>query len=150
MFVTSVTSPVDSSVFRQVVVIFGGREYYVQEEAVFESTVESFRNCAMIIFGSAIWDISGPPAWANPVRIASMKQINVALPSGRGETLSIPESSRVGDLRALAQEAFGQGLLKLVTAKGVLPVQWVASVDSLGNIQLIKPKEIQRLTFEKP
>ena len=47
-----------------------------------------------------------------------MLEINISFLSGCGETLSVPELSKVGDLKLLAKRAFGQGFLKLVTAKG--------------------------------
>ena len=47
-----------------------------------------------------------------------MLHINVALPSGRSENLSVLQSSKVGDLRVLAQKSFEQGFLKLVTSEG--------------------------------
>ena len=47
-----------------------------------------------------------------------MLQINVALPSGKRKSLTVDESSKVGDLRILAQQSFGQGFLKLVSATG--------------------------------
>eukprot|EP00435_Cladocopium_sp_Y103_P051588 s124_g16.t1 len=46
-----------------------------------------------------------------------MLRVNVSLPSGRGETLLLPELSTVEDLQILAQESFGQKLLRLVTSK---------------------------------
>eukprot|EP00435_Cladocopium_sp_Y103_P058319 s80_g20.t1 len=45
-------------------------------------------------------------------------QLSVALPSGRSEQLSIPESSKVGDLKFLAHNSFAQGFLRLVTPQG--------------------------------
>ena len=45
-------------------------------------------------------------------------EIHVAWPSGNGISLTIPQSSTVGDLKILAQESLGKGLLKLVTAAG--------------------------------
>jgi hypothetical protein len=45
-----------------------------------------------------------------------MFQVTVALPSGRSDTFSIPESSKVGDLRVLAQNSFQLGFLRLVAA----------------------------------
>ena len=47
-----------------------------------------------------------------------MIQVHVALPSGKRKILIIDESSKVGDLKILAQQAFGQGFLRLVTAVG--------------------------------
>ena len=72
------------------------------------------------------------PGCASGVHMASMKQINVAFPSGRGERLLIPESSNVGNLRTLAQETFGQGFLKLVTAKGVVLTDATESLQAAG------------------
>ena len=47
-----------------------------------------------------------------------MLQVNVSFPSGSGETLQLPEHSKVGDLRLLAHQTFGKGFLKLVTFEG--------------------------------
>ena len=47
-----------------------------------------------------------------------MIQVNLALPSGKRKSLTIEESSKVGDLRILAQKAFGRGFLRLVAATG--------------------------------
>ena len=47
-----------------------------------------------------------------------MLQVTVALTSGRSASLSIAHSSKVGDLKALAQESFDKCFLKLVTAEG--------------------------------
>ena len=44
-----------------------------------------------------------------------MLQVTVSLPSASGEILQLPEHSKVGDLKILAQKTFGKGLLKLVT-----------------------------------
>ena len=45
-----------------------------------------------------------------------MLHVTVALPSGRSEKFSILQSSKVGDLRVLAQKAFQLGFLRLVAA----------------------------------
>jgi len=45
-----------------------------------------------------------------------MLQVTVALPSGRVEKFSLPQSSKVGDLRVLAQKSFQLGVLRLVAA----------------------------------
>ena len=45
-----------------------------------------------------------------------MIQISVAVPSGHSENFSLPQSSKVGDLRVLAQKSFQLGLLRLVAA----------------------------------
>eukprot|EP00435_Cladocopium_sp_Y103_P007146 s271_g2.t1 len=51
-----------------------------------------------------------------------MLLVNVALPSGKSASLSVPTSSKVEDLKVLAQKALGQAFLTLVTADGhVLP-----------------------------
>ena len=45
-----------------------------------------------------------------------MIQISIALPSGRSEAFTFPQSSKVGDLRILAQKSFQRGFLSLVDA----------------------------------
>ena len=45
-----------------------------------------------------------------------MIQTSIALPSGRGEAFTFLQSSKVGDLRILAQKAFQLGFLRLVAA----------------------------------
>ena len=45
-----------------------------------------------------------------------MLQVTVALPSGQSETFSLEPSSKVGDLRILAQHFFKRGFLRLVAA----------------------------------
>ena len=45
-----------------------------------------------------------------------MIQISIALPSGRSEAFTLPQSSKVGDLRILAQKSFQRGFLRLVDA----------------------------------
>eukprot|EP00435_Cladocopium_sp_Y103_P033685 s1241_g8.t1 len=49
-----------------------------------------------------------------------MLDIKVALPSGHCEDLSVSESSKVGDLRILAQKSFGQGFLRLIADGRIL------------------------------
>ena len=46
-----------------------------------------------------------------------MIQINVALPNGHAELLTLLPSSTVQDLRTKAQRAFGKKYLRLITAK---------------------------------
>ena len=45
-----------------------------------------------------------------------MIQTSIALPSGRSEAFTLPQSSKVGDLRILAQKSFQRGFLRLVDA----------------------------------
>ena len=45
-----------------------------------------------------------------------MLQVTAALPSGCSEKFSIAQSSKVGDLRVLAQKSFQRGFLRLVAA----------------------------------
>ena len=47
-----------------------------------------------------------------------MFQFTVALLSGRSVSLSLPESSNVGDLKALAQKSLGRRFLRLATSDG--------------------------------
>ena len=49
-----------------------------------------------------------------------MLQVSLTLPSGRSERLSLPESSRVGDLKIQAQTLFQLGFLRVVAAGRLL------------------------------
>ena len=68
-----------------------------------------------------------------------MLQLNVALPSGRSETFSLPQSSKVGDLRVLAQKSFQCGFLRLVTANNHM-------VDPTESLQAAGLQEGDHLT----
>ena len=60
-----------------------------------------------------------------------MIQISIALPSGRSEAFTLPPSSKVGDLRILAQKSFQRGFLRLVDADHGM-VDPAASLQSAG------------------
>ena len=47
-----------------------------------------------------------------------MLRVNVSFPSGSGDTLLLPEHSKVGDLKILAQNTFRKGFLRLITVGG--------------------------------
>ena len=51
-------------------------------------------------------------------RWASTLQLTLALTSGRSVSISLPRSSKVADLKALAQEALKKRFLRLVTVEG--------------------------------
>ena len=60
-------------------------------------------------------------------------QLSIALPSGQTEIISIPPSSKVGDLTILAQKTFGScGFLRLLTASGHALTDSVASLSAAG------------------
>ena len=61
-----------------------------------------------------------------------MFQVNIVLPSGRCESLSLPRSSKVGDLKILAQTYFGQGRFKLITAEGHVLLDPLESIYDAG------------------
>ena len=61
-----------------------------------------------------------------------MFQVNVALPSGKSEIFEIPGSSKVGDLKILVQESFGQRFLRLVSAEGNSLLDLQASLQAEG------------------
>ena len=61
-----------------------------------------------------------------------MMQVTVNLPSGHGVSLSLPLSSKVGDLKALAQASFEQGNLILVTAEGRVLTDPTESLELAG------------------
>ena len=61
-----------------------------------------------------------------------MIQVTVALASGRRKSLSILESSKVEDLRKLAQKFFGQGCLQLATADGCILSDPMQTLQAAG------------------
>ena len=61
-----------------------------------------------------------------------MLRIHVSFPSGSGETLLLPEHSKVGDLKLLAQKTFRQGFLKLVSADGRVLTNLTDSLQTAG------------------
>jgi hypothetical protein len=61
-----------------------------------------------------------------------MFRVNVSLPSGRSETLLLPEHSTVGDLQVLAQQSFGQKFLRLVTSTNRALTQPMDSLQAAG------------------
>eukprot|EP00435_Cladocopium_sp_Y103_P028893 s3552_g7.t1 len=68
-----------------------------------------------------------------------MLQLNVELPSGRSEKFSLLQSSKVGDLRVLAQKSFQCGFLRLVTANHHM-------VDPMESLQTAGLQEGDHLT----
>eukprot|EP00435_Cladocopium_sp_Y103_P044313 s1359_g12.t1 len=61
-----------------------------------------------------------------------MIRVNVALPSGRTESLLIEQSSKVGDLKALAQKLLGQGFLRLVATDGHVLTEPTETLHAAG------------------
>ena len=60
-----------------------------------------------------------------------MLRVDVALPSGKKQSLEVPRSSTVGHLKRLAQTSLGQRFLQLVTAAG-LPLDPMTSLEAAG------------------
>ena len=58
-----------------------------------------------------------------------MIKINIALPNGHAELLTLPPSSRVQDLRTTAQRAFGKKYLRLITAKNRVLVNFEQTLE---------------------
>ncbi|CAE7341260.1 unnamed protein product [Symbiodinium natans] len=61
-----------------------------------------------------------------------MLQVTVALSSGRSASLSIAHSSKVGDLKALAQESLGKPFIKLVTGEGRVLTDLSEPLEAVG------------------
>ena len=61
-----------------------------------------------------------------------MLQVSLALPSGHNASLSIPQSSKVVDLKALAQQAFQKPSLRLVTAQGRILTNPAETLEAAG------------------
>ena len=64
--------------------------------------------------------------------VFGMLRIHVTFPSGSGETLSLPEHSKVGDLKLLTQETFRKGFVKLVTVEGHVLTNLANSLQTAG------------------
>ena len=62
-----------------------------------------------------------------------MIQINVALPSGHSELLTLLPSSTVQDVRTKAQQAFGKKYLRLITAKNRVLVDFNQTLEESGS-----------------
>ena len=68
-----------------------------------------------------------------------MLHINVALPNGHAELLSLLPSSTVQDLRTKAQRVFGRKSLRLITAKNLVlvdPDKTMEETEIEGALQL--------------
>ena len=61
-----------------------------------------------------------------------MLSVHVSFPSGSGDTLSLPQSSTVGELKIRAQTSFGKGFLRLVTQNGRALTDPMESLQSAG------------------
>ena len=78
-----------------------------------------------------------------------MLQVNVALPSGKSTSLSVPTSSKVEDLKGLAQKALGQAFLTLVTADGhVLASKAKTTRESLDALGIQEGDHITAISQE--
>ena len=69
--------------------------------------------------------------------VDAMLHVNVGLPSGSSAKLSLPQSSKVGDLMILAQKTFGQGFLRLITCTGRVltdPMESLEGVLQEGDV----------------
>ena len=64
--------------------------------------------------------------------ICAMLHVTAALTSGRSAGLSISQSSKVGDLKALAQKSFGIRFLTLVTSKSRILLDPVEPLQTAG------------------
>ena len=62
-------------------------------------------------------------------RVSSILRVNVALPNGHAELLTLLPSSMVQDVRTKAQQAFGKKYLKLITAKNRVLVNFEQTVE---------------------
>ena len=62
-------------------------------------------------------------------RLSSMLQINVALPNGHAELLTLLPSSTVQDLKTAAQRALGKKHLRLFTAKNQVLVDFGQTLE---------------------
>ena len=78
--------------------------------------------CILAWLGLNFWSILMLQKVFKDRMTSQMLQINVALPNGHTELLSLLPSSTVQDLRIKAQRTFAQKCLRLITAKNVVLV----------------------------
>ena len=64
--------------------------------------------------------------------LLAMLQVNILFPSGSGETLLLPELSKVGDFKKLAQKTLGKGFLKLISVKGHVLTNLMETLQAAG------------------
>ena len=62
-------------------------------------------------------------------RLSSMLKINVALPNGHAELLTLLPSSTLQELKTAAQQAFGKKYLKRITAKNQVLVNFEQTIE---------------------
>ena len=79
------------------------------------------------------------PVSTQSLCFSGMLHVDVALPSGKGTSLAILQSSKVGDLRILAQKSLEKTSLWLVTAEG-------RDLDPLESLQSAGLRDGDRLT----
>ena len=83
----------------------------------------------LMSFGT-FWLESLPMFWVVKIfRTSQMIQINVAVPSGHAELLTLLPSSTVQDVRTAAQRAFGKKHLRLITAKNRVLVDFEQTLE---------------------
>lgn len=75
-------------------------------------------------------DVTAPSGFVDSNK--SCFQVHVSFPSGSGDTLSLPQSSTVGELKIRAQTSFGKGFLRLVTQNGRALTDPMESLQSAG------------------
>ena len=59
-------------------------------------------------------------------------RVTATLPSGRSVKLLIPQSSKVGDLKTLAQESLNKRFLRLMTAEGLILTDLMEPLEAAG------------------
>ena len=67
--------------------------------------------------------------WRTSQPLRSMLKINVALPNGHAELLTLLPSSTLQELKTAAQQAFGKMHLKLITAKNRVLVNFEQTLE---------------------
>ena len=92
------------------------------------------RSCSILGTGEKTTPVS-----TQSLCFSGMLHVDVALPSGKGTSLAILQSSKVGDLRILAQKSLEKTSLRLVTAEG-------RDLDPLESLQSAGLRDGDRLT----
>eukprot|EP00435_Cladocopium_sp_Y103_P061451 s1007_g23.t1 len=87
---------------------------------------------ALLSLGAKLFSWSAGVGSKFCAAVSSMLHVNISFPSGSGETLLLPEHSKVADLKLLAQKTFKRGFLKLVTVEGHVLTNLTDSLQAAG------------------
>ena len=124
-------------------------EHFVWSSLVFFFFFRTFGELSLVFIFRLLWQFCFASFWLKFPFLAKMKRkrssssiehelsepllrVTVALPSGNGASFRMGESSKVGDLKAGAQEFFGKRFLQLATTDGCVLTDPMKSLQAAG------------------